>query len=374
MPLVTIILGTRPEAIKLSPVIIKFSNSKKFKVRLILTGQHKEMVSQVLDLFNLKADTNLNLMKKNQTLTHITCNTLIGLRREFLKIKPDLVIVQGDTSTAFSASLAAFYEKIPIAHVEAGLRTKCFTSPYPEEANRRFISQIATLHFAPTEITKKNLERFGIYNNVFVTGNTVIDSLLKISPCIKLPKIKNLNWQNNKVILLTVHRRENWGSNLEEIIGAIKKIVKTRTGISFLIPMHKNEIVKNLLITSLSNTQNIFLTDSLNYAEQIGVLKECYFVMTDSGGLQEEAPTFGKPVFVLRDNTEREEALIAGTAKLIGTNKNKIISEINNILDNPENYMKMISKNNPFGDGKASERIFNHCYEYLNSKKNNLNI
>tara|TARA_B100000242_G_scaffold294359_1_gene276731 strand:- start:3958 stop:5103 length:1146 start_codon:yes stop_codon:yes gene_type:complete len=374
MLLVTIILGTRPEAIKLAPVIIKFAKSNYFKVRLILTGQHKEMVSQVLDLFQLKADKDLNLMTRNQTLTHITSNSLIGLNKEFKDFRPDLVIVQGDTSTAFSASLAAFYEKIPIAHVEAGLRTSNFLSPFPEEANRRFISQIASLHFAPTELAEKNLQTCGISKNVFVTGNTVVDSLMIIASRAKKPKILNLDWVRNRLILVTIHRRENWGVNLKAITAAIKEISRKRQDITFLIPMHKNEIVRETIVTSLSNTPNIFLTEPFNYAEQIGVLKECYLIITDSGGLQEEAPTFGKPVLILRDNTERKEALQAGSAKLIGTNQTNIINEIDKILDNKHLYEKMTPTYNPFGDGKSSGRIFNHCYKYLKDKQPNNRI
>ncbi len=370
MTLISIILGTRPEAIKLAPVILKFSKSKYFDVRIISTGQHKEMVYQILELFNIKTDLDLNLMSEKQSLTHITVETINGLERDFEKYYPDLVIIQGDTSTAFSAALAAFYKKIPVAHIEAGLRTSNKMNPYPEELNRRMISQIADLHFAPTKNASNNLKKEGIKKNVYITGNTVIDSLLKIASSVKYPKITNLNWKDKKIILVTVHRRENWGKNLEEIIFAIKDLAKKREDISFLIPMHKNKIVRDKLIAGLSGIANIFLTDSLNYDELIGAIKNCHHVLTDSGGIQEEAPTFGKPVLILRDNTERQEALESGSAKLIGTKRINIFNEVNKILDDSNLYNKMSKSKNPFGDGNATIKIYNYCKNFL---KNNFN-
>ena len=365
MTLISIILGTRPEAIKLAPVILKFSESKYFDVRIISTGQHKEMVYQILELFKIKTDLDLNLMSEKQSLTHITVETINGLERDFEKYYPDLVIIQGDTSTAFSAALAAFYRKIPVAHIEAGLRTSNKMNPYPEELNRRMISQIADLHFAPTKNASNNLKKEGIKKNVYVTGNTVIDSLLKIASSVKYPKITNLNWKDKKIILVTVHRRENWGKNLEEIIFAIKDLAKKREEISFLIPMHKNKIVRDKLIAGLSGIANIFLTDSLNYDELIGAIKNCHHVLTDSGGIQEEAPTFGKPVLILRDNTERQEALESGSAKLIGTKRINIFNEVNKILDDSNLYNKMSRSKNPFGDGNATIKIYNYCKKFL---------
>ena len=368
MTLISIILGTRPEAIKLAPVILRFSNSKYFDVRIISTGQHKEMVHQILELFKIKTDLDLNLMSEQQSLTHITCKTINGLEKDFKKYCPDLVIIQGDTSTAFSAALAAFYRKIPVAHIEAGLRTSNKTNPYPEELNRRMISQIADLHFAPTKNACNNLKKEGIKKNVYITGNTVIDSLQKIASSAEYPDIKNLNWQNEKIILVTVHRRENWGENLNAITSAIKNLAKKRDEISFVIPMHKNKIVRDKIISELSGISNIFLTDSLNYDELIGAIKNCHHVLTDSGGIQEEAPTFGKPVLILRDNTERQEAVEAGSAKLIGTKRINIINEVNNILDDSNIYNKMSKSTNPFGDGNATNKIYNHCKRFLKEK------
>ena len=373
MTLISIILGTRPEAIKLATVILKFSSSKDFDLRIISTGQHQEMVHQILKLFDIKPHRDLKLMSEKQTLTHITCKTITGLEKEFDKYCPDLVIVQGDTSTAFSSALAAFYRKIPVAHIEAGLRTSNKMNPYPEELNRRMITQIADLHFAPTKLASDNLKKEGIKKNVYITGNTVIDSLLKIASSVEHPEITNMDWKKKKIILVTVHRRENWGSNLEEITFAIKDLAKKRKEISFLIPMHKNKIVRDKIIRELSGISNIFLTDSLNYDELIGAIKNCHHVLTDSGGIQEEAPTFGKPVLILRDNTERLEALNSGVAKLIGTKRMDIFNEVSKILDDSSLYNKMSKSINPFGDGNATEKIYNYCKKFL-KKKNFSNL
>tara|TARA_B100000242_G_scaffold136667_1_gene97103 strand:+ start:374 stop:1504 length:1131 start_codon:yes stop_codon:yes gene_type:complete len=375
MTLISIILGTRPEAIKLAPVILKFSSSKDFDLRIISTGQHKEMVQQILKLFDIKPHTDLKLMTEKQTLTHITCKTINGLEKEFDKYYPNLVIVQGDTSTAFSAALAAFYRNIPVAHIEAGLRTSNKINPFPEELNRRMITQIADLHFAPTKLASDNLKKEGIQKNVYITGNTVIDSLLKIASSVEHPKITNMDWENKKIILVTVHRRENWGRNLEEITFAIKDIAKKRKEVNFLIPMHKNKIVRDKIIKELSGISNIFLTDSLNYDELVGAIKNCHHVLTDSGGIQEEAPTFGKPVLILRNTTERQEALNSGAAKLIGTKRMNIFNEVNKILDDTNLYNKMSKSINPFGDGHATEKIYNYCEKFLKEKKiSNLKI
>ena len=368
MTLITIILGTRPEAIKLAPVILKFSSSKDFNLRIVCTGQHKEMIYQILKLFKIKPDKDLKIMSEKQSLTYITCETIIGLEEEFDKYCPDLIIVQGDTSTAFSAALSAFYRKIPVAHIEAGLRTSNKINPFPEELNRRMITQIADLHFAPTKLASDNLKKEGIQNNVYITGNTVIDSLLAIAESVKHPEITNMDWENKKIILVTVHRRENWGSNLEEITLGIKDLAKKRKEVSFLIPMHKNKTVRDKIITKLSGISNIFLTDSLNYDELIGAIKHCHHILTDSGGIQEEAPTFGKPVLILRKNTERQEALNSGTAKLIGTKRINIFNEVSKILDDSNLYNKMSKSINPFGDGNATEKIYNYCEKFLKEK------
>ena len=364
--LITFVIGTRPEAIKLAPVIKYFKESNKLKIRVLLSGQHSVMVSQVMHLFNIKHDKNLNLMKNNQSINYITQEVLEGMRSEFLRNRPQLVFVQGDTTTAFAASLAAFYEKIPIAHVEAGLRTGKLLDPYPEEGNRRLISQISTLHFAPTEMARDNLACSGIKENVFVTGNTIIDALQMVSKLSNPFQIDGFNLQNKNLILATVHRRENWGINLNNIALGLKKIVETDSSTLLLIPLHKNPKVRKPLQKILKGNKRIILTEPLDYDKLISVLKVCKFIITDSGGLQEEAPAFGKPVLVVRNSTERCEAIKAGCAKLIGIDKNNIYEESINLLNNPEKYAKMSSIKNPFGSGDSSERIFDETLKFLN--------
>ncbi len=365
LPLVTFILGTRPEAIKMAPVIKKFRECKLLRTKILITGQHKEMVMQVMDLFDLKEDLNLEIMKKNQTLTHITCSTLEGLSNEFNSSLPNLVLVQGDTTTAFSAALAAFYKGIFVGHIEAGLRTNDLFNPFPEEANRRMISQIASLHFAPTDKSLRNLRNSQINGDVFKTGNTVIDSLKIMAKRESNLLLRGINWDENKVIFITVHRRENWGSKLLDIANGVKSILDTNPQITVLLPLHRNKLVREPLIKILGSHKRAILIEPLNYIELIDALKRCYLVMTDSGGIQEEAPSLGKPVLVLRETTERPEAITAGTAKLIGTNPESILKEVNLLLRDSIQYEKMSRAINPFGDGKASERILKHCLKFL---------
>lgn len=364
-PLVTFIFGTRPEAIKLAPVIKVFQKSQKFKLRIILTGQHNEMVSQVMYLFDIKSDKNLNLMKKKQSLNYIVQKALTGIHTEFINNRPAIVIVQGDTSTAFSAALAAFNEKIPIAHVEAGLRSGNIYNPYPEEANRRLISQIASLHFCPTNISRRNLISVGITKNVYVTGNTVIDSLKMVSKFVNEFKKEEYDFKNKDLILATLHRRENWGKSLNDIALALKKIVDDNSSAILLIPLHRNPAVRNELKKILEGHKKIILTEPLAYDIFVSVLKECKFIITDSGGIQEEAPAFGKPVLIVRNNTERIEAIEAGSAKLIGTKKEKIYNEASILLNDKDAYKKMAQVSNPFGDGKASQKILKECLAFL---------
>ena len=363
--LITFTIGTRPEAIKLAPLIKIFKESNKFKVRVLLSGQHSLMVKQVMDLFDLDHDTNLNLMKNNQSINYITQEVLEGMRLEFIKNRPKLVFVKGDTTTAFAASLAAFCEKIPIAHVEAGLRTGELLDPYPEEANRRLISQIATLHFAPTEMARNNLFNSGIKDNVHVTGNTIIDALQMISKISKPFSMDGINLENKNLILATVHRRENWGENLKNIALGLRNIIEKDNSTILLIPLHKNPRVREPLQNMLQGNQRIILTEPLDYDQLISVLKVCKFVITDSGGLQEESPTFGKPVLVIRNSTERLEAIDAGCAKLIGIDKNNIYRESMELLNNPEKYFKMAKIKNPFGSGDSSKKIFEQTIKFL---------
>ena len=368
--LVTLIIGTRPEAIKLSPLIKKFQSHNSFNARVVLTGQHKELVEQVFDIFDIKADHNLNLMTERQTLNYITTKTIEGIEKELKKNRPNLVIVQGDTTTAFAGALASFYEKIPVGHVEAGLRTDNIYDPFPEEVNRRIITQFATLHFAPTKTSKDNILKSGIKNEVFLTGNTVIDALLMLSKDIQ--KLKLLNNQSNdfRFILLTIHRRENRGEKLKDIAKGILLIIEKFEDVKFLVPMHPNPQVKKPLIEYLGNNPKVLLCKPLNYLDIISAMKHCYFIMTDSGGIQEEAPSLDKPVLVLRDTTERPEGLESGTAKLVGTKPEKILSEAEKLLSDNETYKKMSNAVNPFGDGKSSERIVEACLKKLNTRFN----
>lgn len=363
---VTIIFGTRPEVIKLAPIILRLQKSKQVVTRIILTGQHKELVDDVMQLFSISPDMNLNIMKKFQSLAGMTSLILKGLTKEFNDFPPDLVVVQGDTTSAFASALAAFYEKIPIAHVEAGLRTNDLFNPFPEEANRRLISRIATLHFAPTQISKLNLKDSGISDGIEITGNTVIDSLLLMKDKIGNSFLKKFKLKKNKFILCTFHRRENWGENLSSIIEGVSDILLNYPELKVLIPLHPNQIVREKIYNSLKKFPNAVLIDPLRYDNFVEAIKNCFLVITDSGGLQEEAPALGKPVLVVRNTTERIEAIKAGTAKLIGTNKKDIFENVEELIKNKNAYQSMAKAVNPYGDGFASLKILNSILEYLN--------
>lgn len=362
---ICITLGTRPEAIKLAPVIKSFQEAEDFDTKVILTGQHKEMVAQVMNLFELTANYDLDIMQAKQSLNDITCRSLQGLEKLYQEIKPELVIVQGDTTTAFAAALAAFYQQIPIGHVEAGLRTNNIYNPFPEEANRRLISQIAQLHFAPTSLARENLEKSDVTGEIHQTGNTVIDALLSVAeknpPC----EIEGLDWQKYRVLLVTVHRRENWGEPLQDIIAGLQAILAKFPDVAILLPLHRNPIVREPLQQHLGEHERVFLTEPLDYQELVGAIQRCHLLLTDSGGLQEEAPSLGKPVLVLRETTERPEAVTAGTAKLIGTDSDNILSMASDLLSNADSYQQMAEAINPFGDGEASSRIVNISRQYL---------
>ncbi|MEH2160810.1 MAG: UDP-N-acetylglucosamine 2-epimerase (non-hydrolyzing) [Nostoc sp.] len=362
---VCIILGTRPEAIKLAPVIQVFQKSSSFESQVILTGQHREMVEQVMLLFNIKADYNLEIMQVQQSLNDITCRSLQGLETLFKEKKPDLVVVQGDTTTAFAAALAAFYQKIPIGHVEAGLRTDDIFNPYPEEANRRLISQITQLHFAPTPWAVENLHRSGVLGEIHMTGNTVIDALLNVAATQAVCNIPGLDWDSHRVLLATVHRRENWGEPLLAIAQGFLQILDKFPDTAMLLPLHRNPTVRIPLQELLGNHPRIFLTEPLDYGELVGAIGRSHLLLTDSGGLQEEAPSLGKPVLVLRDTTERPEAVTAGTAKLVGTMSENIFAAAAELLDDLDAYEAMANAINPFGDGHAAERILQIVQNYL---------
>ena len=364
-PRVTIVLGTRPEAIKLAPVIKAFRHCGALTTRVVLTGQHREMVTQVMDLFGLKADQDLGLMAPRQTLTHVTCAALQGLRDDFQAYPPKLVLVQGDTTTAFAAGLAAFYEQIPVGHVEAGLRTDNLLDPFPEEANRRLLSQLASLHFAPTTKAEANLQASGVVGQISVTGNTVIDALLLMAQTASEPKFDGIDWQHQRVILATVHRRENWGERLVQIASGIRQVLDRHDDMSLLLPLHRNPTVREPLQRLLGDHPRVVMTEPLDYDRLVAVMKRCTLLLTDSGGLQEEAPALGKPVLVLRRTTERPEAVEAGTARLVGTEPSSIVDEASRLLSDASAYEAMSRAVNPFGDGHASQRILDLCRTHL---------
>ncbi|MEB3165164.1 MAG: UDP-N-acetylglucosamine 2-epimerase (non-hydrolyzing) [Cyanobacteriota bacterium] len=367
-PLVTIVLGTRPEAIKLAPVIRAFRQAGDLRTRVVLTGQHREMVTQVMELFGLEADHDLALMAPNQTLTHVTCGALQGLRQEFAAHPPDLVLVQGDTTTAFASALAAFYEQIPVGHVEAGLRTDNLFDPFPEEANRRLISQLALLHFAPTGRSADNLRASGVVGEILTTGNTVIDALLQMAEMAPSLDLPGLDWTRQRVLLATVHRRENWGPRLQDIGRGFLALLERFPDTALLLPLHRNPTVREPLQALLGDHPRAFLTEPLDYDALVAAMRGCTLLLTDSGGLQEEAPALGKPVLVLRRTTERPEAVEAGTARLIGTDSEAIETAAAELLENPAAYEAMARAHNPFGDGAASGRILEACRGFLRQR------
>jgi len=365
---VCIILGTRPEAIKLAPVIQVFQRSAAFDTQVILTGQHREMVDQVMQLFDLNADHDLEIMQPKQSLSDITCLSLRGLEELFQQLQPELALVQGDTTTAFAAALAAFYQKIPVGHVEAGLRTDDLLNPYPEEANRRLISQLSCLHFAPTALTVENLQRSGVVGEIHKTGNTVIDALLWVAKRQPTCCISGLDWGKYRTLLATVHRRENWGEPLILIAQGFLQILESFPDTALLLPLHRNPIVREPLQALLGKHPRIFLTEPLDYGQLVGAIQRSYLLLTDSGGLQEEAPSLGKPVLVLRETTERPEAIAAGTARLVGTDPAEIVAAASDLLSNPTAYQAMATAINPFGDGRAAERIFQSVQNYFRNR------
>ena len=369
MKKILFVFGTRPEAIKLAPVIRTCYQSNQLSVKICLTGQHKEMLYQVMDFFQLKADYDLQLMKPDQTLFDITANGLLLIENVLDECKPDLIVVQGDTTTTFVAALAAFYKKIKVAHVEAGLRSFDKYSPFPEETNRKMTSVIADLHFAPTQRAVDNLRRENIKDNIFLTGNTVIDALLwavgktrndpsyqKGFPYLDLTK---------KIVLITGHRRESFGKPFENICDAIVILAKKYPEIQFVYPVHLNPNVQKIVRERLSGHENIFLIAPLDYPQLVWLLDKCYFIITDSGGIQEEAPTLGKPVLVIREVTEREEGIAAGTAILVGTTKEKITEEAIRLIENKNAYEKMSEAVNPYGDGDSAKKITDIILNHL---------
>lgn len=358
---VMLVFGTRPEAIKMCPLIIQLKKQKTIECKVCLTGQHKEMLDQVMNTFKIVADYNLNIMKSEQTLTSITVEILTKFEVILQKEKPDIILVHGDTTTSLAASLAAFYQKIPVGHVEAGLRTHNKYLPFPEEMNRTLIGHIATLHFAPTILNMQNLLEENVRaEKIYITGNTVIDALkttVSKKYIFRNYKLNEISLEEKKVILLTAHRRENIGQPLKNICNAVKRIAEDNDDICIVYPVHLNPLVRKIVYSILEGIDNVLLIDPLDIMDMHNLMSRSYFIMTDSGGLQEEGPACGKPVLVLRLETERPEAVEAGTAKLIGVEENVIYNQVKALLTNKYQYDKMAKAINPYGDGHASERI-----------------
>jgi UDP-N-acetylglucosamine 2-epimerase (non-hydrolysing) len=365
---VLIVLGTRPEAIKMAPLYLAMKDDDYFDVRLCATAQHRQMLDQVLELFQIKPDYDLNLMKVGQDLSDITSSVLLGMREVFSSWTPDLVIVHGDTTTTLGASLATYYAKIKLAHVEAGLRTGNKYAPWPEEGNRKITTAIADYNFSPTEESAENLIREGVLNgNIIVTGNTVIDALVKVVKRIenesvvanRLEKHFEFLDKTKKILLVTGHRRENFGRGFEEICRALVEISRC-DNIQIVYPVHLNPSVQEPVKRMLSGINNIHLIEPQEYLPFVYLMKMSYMIITDSGGVQEEAPSLGKPVLVIRDTTERPEAVKAGTVKLVGTNADKIVYEAMKLINDQSSYEEMAKAHNPYGDGKSSLRIIEH--------------
>ncbi len=378
MKKIMLVFGTRPEAIKMAPLVKEFQKfPDKFETVVCVTGQHREMLDQVLHIFEISPDYDLNIMKQGQDLYDVTARVLTGMRDVLKEAKPDVVLVHGDTTTSTAAALAAFYQQIPVGHVEAGLRTYNIYSPWPEEMNRQITGRIATYHFAPTPLSKQNLLAENVQEgNIYVTGNTVIDALYMVVDKIKNDKVLDAELENllkqagydinrlvggKKLVLITGHRRENFGDGFINMCTAIKDLTKKYPDVDFVYPMHLNPNVRKpiheVFGENLSNLGNMFFIEPLEYLSFVYLMEKSTIVLTDSGGIQEEAPGLGKPVLVMRDTTERPEALDAGTVRLVGTNYDKIVKEVSALIDNEDCYRQMSQAVNPYGDGKACGRI-----------------
>lgn len=364
---VMVVFGTRPEAIKMAPVVKELEKVEDIKTVVVVTAQHREMLDQVLHLFAIKPEYDLNLMQDKQDLYSITTGVLNGMKEILEKEKPDLVLVHGDTTTTFTAALAAFYQRIPVGHVEAGLRTRNKYSPYPEEMNRKLTGSLTELHFAPTDKARENLLAESVASfKIWVTGNTVIDALLETvkDDYVFDHKLSKINF-DRRILLVTTHRRENWGDKMRNIYRALIDLVEEFEDIEVVFPVHMNPIVRDVAVEMLEGKERVHLIEPLDYEPFANLMNKSYLVLTDSGGMQEEAPSLGKPVLVLRDTTERPEAVEAGTVKLVGTVYEKIYKEAKLLLENEEEYQKMARAINPYGDGKAAKRIVKVIKEFL---------
>lgn len=364
-PKILLVFGTRPEAIKMAPVACALAKDERFESAVCVTAQHRQMLDQVLEVFSLKPQFDLNLMKPGQDLTDVTCGVLQGLRQVIAEYRPDRILVHGDTTTTLAASLAAFYARVPVGHVEAGLRTHDLYSPWPEEANRTLTGHLADVHFAPTESSRQNLLREGVNpDQILVTGNTVIDALFQARDLIQAkPELLQQFEQkfqfidtSKKLILVTGHRRESFGEGFERICQALRTLA-LRPDVQILYPVHLNPNVREPVNRILQGLDNVFLIEPQDYLPFIYLLDKAYIILTDSGGIQEEAPSLGKPVLVMRDTTERPEAVEAGTVKLVGTDPARLLQECQNLLDDLQAYQQMSLAHNPYGDGQSSFRI-----------------
>lgn len=355
---VMVVYGTRPEAIKMAPVVRALQASEHLSPLVVLTGQHRAMLDQVNFLFGIEAAHDLDIISPRQTLEDITTRTLLGLRPLLEQELPDAVLVQGDTTTCFAAALGAFYHQVPVFHLEAGLRTDHPYNPFPEEVNRRLTTQLAALHLAPTATSRANLLRDGVHPEaVVVTGNTVIDALLDVvgrGAPLSRPELEGL--RGRRLVLVTAHRRESWGEPMRQSGRAIRRLAETFPGVEFLLPAHLNPVVREALMPILSGRDNVTITEPLDYGDFATVMSWAEVVLTDSGGVQEEAPSLGKPVLVMRDTTERPEAVTAGTVRLVGTQEDRIVDEVRRLLTEPTAYRAMAQAVNPYGDGKAAAR------------------
>ena len=362
------VFGTRPEAIKMLPLVKKIQSDDRFESCVCVTAQHREMLDQVLESFGTTPDYDLDLMKDRQTITDITSNVILGMAPVLSEAKPDIVLVHGDTTTSFAAALAAFYKQIPVGHVEAGLRTYDIYSPFPEEMNRQLTGRIASVHFAPTNLNKQNLENEGIRKNIFVTGNTVIDALFQIvrdDYVFNEATLKSIDFSGKRTILMTAHRRENLGEPMKNIFSAVLEIVEKYDDVQLIFPVHKNPAVRELAYGILDNHPRIHLIEPIGVDDMHNLYNKSYMIFTDSGGIQEEAPALGKPVLVLRTETERPEAVETGVVKVVGVEKEDIIREARLLLDDESEYNKMSNAKNPYGDGHASERICDAIAEFF---------
>lgn len=383
MKKILIVFGTRPEAIKMAPLINEFKkDNNNFETKVCVTAQHREMLDQVLKLFNIVPDFDLDIMKAGQDLYDVTSRVLLGMRNVLQEVKPDVVLVHGDTSTSTAAALAAFYQQIPIGHIEAGLRTNNIYSPFPEEMNRQITSKLATFHFSPTALSKENLIKENIpEQKITITGNTIIDALHLVLEMIQNDKkvedkiiddFKTIGYdfdrlKKNKLVLITGHRRENFGEGFINICKALKTLSESHPNVDFVYPMHLNPNVRKPIkeVFGENTKENLFFIEPLDYLPFVYIMGKSTLVLTDSGGIQEEAPGLGKPVLVMRDTTERPEAVEAGTVELVGTNYNTIISKVTQLLENLAYYNKMSKANNPYGDGLACKRIIDFIERQL---------